>query len=196
MGDPDAEVHTVLFGMDITEALVQEAIERGAELIITHHPFIFRGIKRIDYTGPQGRAMMLLMQHGISVIAAHTNYDKAAGGISDALANALGLSEVEKADDYVRVGTLPFPMTADKLHMHVCKLLHIEPRCYPASDQPFTRVAVAGGAYGEGFEAALQAGAEAYVVGEIGYHLVFDAVARGLTILDAGHFPTWRSGPL
>lgn len=194
MGDKNAEVNTVLFGMDITEALAKDAVRLGAELIITHHPFIFHALKRIDYTAPQGRTLCLLADHHINVIAAHTNYDKAPGGISDALAKVLGLQDIKNADDYVRVGTLPYPMTASQLHTHVRELLHIEPRCYPTSDELITRVAVAGGAYGEGYEAAIDAGAQAYVVGEIAHHEILDASARGLTILDPGHYPTERPG--
>lgn len=194
MGDKNAEVHTVLFGMDITEALAKQAVELGAELIITHHPFIFRSIKRIDYTGPQGRTMSLLMQRGINVIAAHTNYDKAPGGICDSLAHALGLNAVESCDDYVRVGTLPAPLSPVDFAAVIRKALRVDPRCCYAQDKLITRVAVSGGAYGEGYEAALAAGADAYVVGEIGYHNVADATACGLVVYDAGHFATELPG--
>lgn len=194
MGDRDADVHAVVFGMDLTEALVQEAVMLGAELIITHHPFIFHAIKRIDYNGPQGRIMALLFQHRINVIAAHTNYDKAPGGICDSLAGALGLQAAAICDDYVRVGTLPAPLSLAELSAHIAKALRIEPRCYPASSEPVSRIAVSGGAYGEGYEAAIAAGAQAYVVGEIAHHEILDAHARGLTVFDAGHFPTELPG--
>jgi len=194
MGDPDADVHSIVIGMDITDALADEAIAMGADLIITHHPFIFRGIKRIDYTGPLGRTLAILMQHGINVIAAHTNYDKAPGGVCDSLANALGLKAVESCDDYVRVGMLPAPLSPAAFAQHIQNALRVQPRCYYTQDKPIARVAVSGGAYGEGYEAALDAGADAYVVGEIGYHDAADAVARGLVIYDAGHFPTELPG--
>ena len=194
MGDKNAEVNTVLFGMDVTEALVREAVELGADLIITHHPFIFHALKRIDYTGPQGRALCMLSAHRISVIAAHTNYDKAPGGICDSLAAALNLHSVESCDDYVRIGTLPAPLSPAGLSAHIRRSLRVEPRCYPACTQPITRVAVSGGAYGEGYEAALSAGAQAYVVGEIAHHEILDACSRGLTVYDAGHFPTELPG--
>lgn len=194
MGDANAEVHTVLFGMDVTERLAQEAVERGAELIISHHPFIFHALKRIDYTGPQGRTLCMLAQHGVSVVAAHTNWDQAVGGVGDSLANALSLSEVISPDPYVRLGTLPSPMSAEALSAHICAALRAQPRCYPASVGPITRVAVSGGAYGEGYQAALDAGAQAYVVGEIAHHEILDAHMRGLTIYDAGHFPTELPG--
>ena len=194
MGDPDADVSTVLFGMDVTESLAQQAVELGAELIITHHPFIFRGIKRIDYTGPQGRIIALLMQHGISVIAAHTNYDKAPGGVCDSLAAALGLQAVESCDDYVRVGMLDAPLSPAALTEKIRASLRVEPRCCYAQDKSITRVAVSGGSYGEGWQAALAAGADAYIVGEIGYHDVSDACACGLVVYDAGHFATELPG--
>lgn len=194
MGVPDAEVHQIVFGMDVTEALAQEAIERGAELIVSHHPFIFHALKRIDYTGPQGRALCLLAQHGINVIAAHTNWDQAEGGVCDSLAHALSLSDVSRADPYVRLGTLPRPMTADELDAHIRTALRVQPRCYPAANGQITRVAVSGGAYGEGYAMALQAGAQAYVVGEIAHHEILDATQRGLTIFDAGHYPTELPG--
>ncbi len=194
MGDRNAEVQTVLFGMDITEALAKEAIERDAELIITHHPFIFHALKRIDYTGPQGRTLCMLAEHHINVIAAHTNYDRAPGGVGDSLAAALKLNAVESADDYVRVGLLPSPLALEETIAHVRQALHVEPRCYPASDKPVARLAAAGGAYGEGYEAALAAGADAFVVGEIAHHEILDACARGLTIFDAGHYPTELPG--
>lgn len=194
MGDPEAEVRTVLFGMDVTEALVREAVGLGAELIITHHPFIFRGLKRIDYTGPQGRTIALIMQHRINVIAAHTNYDKAPGGVCDSLAKALGLQSVESCEDYVRIGTLSAPLSPAALADCIRNVLRIEPRCYHAADKPIRRVAVSGGAYGEGYEAALAAGADAYVVGEISYHEAADACACGLAVYDAGHFATELPG--
>lgn len=194
MGNPDAEVHCVVFGMDLTQQLAEEAIRLKAELIITHHPFIFRGLKRIDYMNPQGRTLCLLAQHGISVIAAHTNYDQASGGICDALAKAFSLSDVESPDPYVRVGSLPRPLNAEELTDLIRSVLHTNPRCYTASDRLISRLAVSGGAYGEGYEAAVAAGAQAYIVGEIKHHEILDACACGLTIFDAGHYPTELPG--
>ncbi len=190
LGDSSTEVHNVLFGMDVTENLVKEAIRLKAELIITHHPFIFHSIKRIDYTAPQSRSMRLLMQHGIAVIAAHTNWDKAAGGVGDSLASALSLRDIVNGDDYIRVGTLPQGMSLQTFSDFVKERLGIVPRIYPASDSTIERIAVAGGAYGEGYLLAHQAGAQIYLVGEVPHHEILDAYARGLTVCDAGHFAT------
>lgn len=190
LGDANTEVHGVLFGMDLTEALLTEALARGVNTIVTHHPFIFHAVKRIDYTEPQGRLLCRLAESRMNVIAAHTNWDKATGGVGDSLAQALGLAEVAPLDDYIRMGTLPTPLSPVEFASHVRRALHIEPRVFTANDRPIARVAVAGGAYGEGYALAAFRGADAYVVGEIKHHELADAFARGLSIYDAGHYPT------
>ena len=119
-----------------------------------------------------------------------SNWDQACGGISDSLAHVLDLLDVENADSYVRVGTLPSPISAANLKELLHQQLGANVRCYPATDKPISRIAVAGGAYGEGYKAALAADADAYVVGEIAHHEILDACARGLTVCDAGHFAT------
>ena len=194
IGDSAAEVTGVVFGMDLTEALAQEAFDRHANLIVTHHPFIFHAMKRIDYTCPQSRILSFLLEKQINVIAAHTNWDKAVGGISDSLACQLELSDPASADDYVRVGTLPQSLDLSELAAHVKDKLSIQPRVFAAGRERFTKIAVAGGAYGEGYLSALSAGAEAFVVGEAAHHEILDATARGLTIIDASHFATERPG--
>lgn len=194
LGDADASVRGVTFGMDVTEALVDDALAHGDELIVTHHPFIFHALKRINYNEPQGRALLKLTENRLSVIAAHTNWDKAPGGISDSLAQALGLTGVSAPDDFLRLGSLAVPLSPAELGALVRQKLHIGPRCYPASGAPITRVAVAGGAYGEGYALAAASGAQAFVVGEVRHHELLDACARGLIVYDAGHFPTELPG--
>lgn len=194
LGDMNADVSTVLVGMDVTEALVRQAVAIGAQLIITHHPFIFHALKRIDYSGPQGRAMCLLMQHRIAVIAAHTNWDKASGGVSDSLALALELQNIRRVDDYLRVGTLLSPKTADELDEAIVEALGSQTRVYGDSIKPISKVAVAGGAYGEGYALACEIGADAFVVGEVAHHEILDACERGLMVYDAGHYATEMPG--
>lgn len=190
LGDESTRVTDVLFGMDVTEDMALEAARLHAQLIITHHPFIFHPIRHIDYTGPQGRALRVLMERGISVIAAHTNWDKAEGGVSDSLANVLGLQNVVRADDYLRVGELPQPMPLNAFADLLADKLRIKPRRYGERDACIARVAVAGGAYGEGYALAAKSGAHAFVMGEIRHHEILDACARGLVVYDAGHYPT------
>lgn len=93
-GDPDAPVTTVGFAVDPTDAVVAEAVRRGAQLLITHHPLLLRGIKAVRADQPKGRVVMALLASGIAHVAAHTNADHGADGVSDALAHALGLADL------------------------------------------------------------------------------------------------------
>ena len=193
MGDENAAVRGVTFGMDVTEALVDEALSHGDGLIVTHHPFIFHALKRIDYTGPQGRALLKIARGGwASSPPTPTGTRRRRRGRQ--LGRGAGPFERHRADEYIRLGTLPAPLSPDELGALIRRALHIDARCYPASDSPISRVAVAGGAYGEGYALAVSSGAQAFVVGEVRHHELLDACARGLTVYDAGHFPTELPG--
>ncbi len=190
IGSRKSPVSRVVFTLDLSESVVDEAVRTEAELIITHHPIIFSPLRRIDYDTPFGRMLIKLTGANISVISAHTNWDKAPGGVGDSLAALLGLCDVTSLDDYVRLGTLPKPLSAEAFSKAVTAALGFAPRCYPGHDRLISRVAVAGGSYGEGYMAALEAGADAFLSGEVKHHEVLDAVARGLTICDGGHHAT------
>ncbi len=193
MGDADAAVERVLFCMDVTCDVAAQAVQTGAQLIVSHHPFIFSALKRIDYSGPQGRTLQTLAAAGVSVLAGHTNWDKAPGGVSDSLAEVLGLMEVRSGDDYLRVGRLPSPLTREAFRARVEKALHAMAPLYGPAHS-IVRVAVAGGAYGEGAALAHALGADAFVVGEARHHELVDACQRGLTVCVAGHYATELPG--
>ena len=189
IGDKTAPVSKVIFTLDLSEKTVDEAIAFGAELIITHHPIIFSPLRRIHYDTPFGRMLVKLTGAGISVIAAHTNWDKAPNGIGDTLAKLLALQNITPLDEYVRLGELKTPMTASAFAALMTKALDFAPRWY-GEDKLLTKVAVAGGSYGEGYELALEAGADAFVTGEIKHHEILDAIAQGLVVYDGGHHAT------
>lgn len=194
LGDPAAPVENALFGLDLTPALARRAAEIGAELVITHHPIIFSPLRRIDYTIAQGQALCELAGRRVNVLAAHTNWDKAPGGVSDSLAQALCLHGATRGDDYLRIGELTALLTADELEQAVRTALKAPVRRYGTAARSIGRVAVAGGAYGEGAARACALGAQAYVVGEIRHHEVLDACARGLVVYEAGHAATELPG--
>lgn len=189
IGDKASPVSKVIFTLDLSEKTVDEAIAFGAELIITHHPIIFSPLRRIHYDTPFGRMLVKLTGAGISVIAAHTNWDKAPNGVGDTLAKLLALQNITPLDDYVRLGDLPAPITASAFAAFMTKMLDFAPRWY-GEDKLLTKVAVAGGSYGEGYELALEAGADAFVTGEIKHHEILDAIAQGLIVYDGGHHAT------
>ena len=95
IGDPSAEVSRVLCALDLNEAVVDEAINLNVQCIVTHHPFIFKALKSIDVTTPQGRCIQKLLMHNMSLVAMHTNLDIATGGINDYLAEQIGLTSLK-----------------------------------------------------------------------------------------------------
>lgn len=196
LGDPQATVARVLFAVDATLPVVLEATAWEADLIITHHPLLFGGVKQIRYDTPEGAVLAQLIGERMNLIAAHTNLDSAPGGIGDSLALALGLTAIHRteADPYLRLGTLPRPISAAALLAHTNQCLSAHARLYGDASTPLHHVAVGAGAYGEGYAMAAQAGAQAYVVGEIKHHELLAAQALGLVVLETGHHETEAPG--
>ena len=196
IGWPDREVSGILVALDVTEDVAQEAAERGANLIVAHHPVMncaWSPVQTIRDDRPQGRLFLKLIGSGISAICMHTNLDRAEGGVNDALAARLGLEHVEKmpgGDDVLRMGELPGEMALPAF-LHWVKAA-IAPNGIRFADggRPIHRVAVGGGACGGYFHAAAAAGCDALVTSDLSYHEFLDARSLGLTVLDAGHFPT------
>ena len=118
IGSPEDKVSSVLLGLDCTPELVDEAIACGADMIVTHHPLIFSGLKKISAEDLVGEAVVKAIRAGISVYAAHTSADKVIAGVSGAMAARLGLKDVRILDEDGEgtglgvVGNLPEPMTA------------------------------------------------------------------------------------
>ena len=117
VGDPHAEVTRVLFAVDATTAVVQDAVAWGAQLLVTHHPLMFGGIHQIRYDLPEGETLRAMISAGLHLIAVHTNLDAAEGGTGDSLAAAVGLTDVRTCGDsaYLRTGSFPAPKTASSL---------------------------------------------------------------------------------
>ena len=190
IGSPEAEVHAVLVGFDCTPALLQEAVARGADMVVTHHPLIFGGLKRIDPVDPVGAAVILAIRHGIVVYAAHTNADKAPGGVNTLMAERLDLVEPEPLDESGLgfIGLLPEPMEGSDFCRYVKERFSLRTlRCSAPIAEVF-RVATSCGAGSSFAEAAFRAGADAFVTGDVSYHHFF--VPEGRMILDIGH---WES---
>ena len=190
VGSPFDEVHAVLVGFDCTPQLVREAIARGADLIVTHHPLIFNGLKRVSPDDPVGAALYLAIRHGIAVYAAHPNADKAPGGVNTLMADRLGLVEAEPLDESHLgfIGLLPAPMSGKDFCRYVKERFSLSVlRCSAPVAEVF-RVATSCGAGSSFAEAAFRAGADAFVTGDVSYHHFF--VPEGRMIVDIGH---WES---
>ena len=194
-GRGSAEVTTVLCALDLTSAVIDEAVQCGAQLIVTHHPILFRGRKNLCEDDSEGRMLCRLIRANLALIAMHTNYDNAAPGVNDALAERLGLTDVSVLENGMRIGETDTG-TLEDFAAFTQKQLGGPVRCYGAPDSSVHRVAVLGGA-GEDFAAqAMLAGADCYVTGEMAYHKGLDAAENGLCVLEAGHAATERPGIL
>jgi len=190
-GHPERTVERVMVALDLTMGAVREAAEMGAQLIVTHHPILFRGRKNLREDDPEGAAVCEMIRRGIGLIAAHTNFDNAPCGVNDALAAALGLDGVTPINRGLRIGTLGNGLTAEELGNRVEEKLGGRARIYTARpEKRIEQVAVCGGAGGDFYEEALRAGAQAFVTGEINYHDALNAVADGLCVIEAGHYET------
>ena len=193
IGSPEDEVTSVMFALDCTEALVDEAAQCGADMIITHHPLIFSGLKTISPENQVGAAVIKAIRHGIAVYAAHTNADKVIAGVSGAMAVKLGLENVRILDEEGDgtglgvVGELPQPLTAEQVVALVKDKFSLKVmKASRPVDGLISRVAMCGGSGGSLIPMARKSGAQLYISGDISYHNFF--TPDGFMIMDIGHY--------
>lgn len=194
-GSGEREVSAILCALDLNRAVLAEAEALGANLIVTHHPILFSGRKNLCEDEAEGRLLCDMVRANINLIAAHTNYDAAAGGVNDCLAQALGLTEIERVEGdeegFMRLGNVK-KQTLKDFAAFVTRALGDVVRVYGDRDKIVSRVALVGGAGGEFAEMARAAGADVYVTGEMRYHDSIDLAEKGLATLHCGHDATER----
>ena len=197
LGDPDREVRRVLVALDVTEAVADEAIASGCELIVAHHPVMnckWLPVQSIRTDTPQGHLLLKLLLNGVAVICMHTNLDAAEGGVNDVLAQTLELIDpgplVWGEERLCRVGTLAEPMPLADFAVFVCRKLGANGVRYAGKGGMVSRVAVGGGSCADSQDAAIAAGCDTFVTSDIKYHDFLDAAGKGINLIDAGHFPT------
>ena len=193
VGAPDREVKKILTTLDITESVVDEAVQTGADLIVAHHPVMnctWHPVQTLRTDDRQGRILTGLVENHISAICMHTNLDAADGGVNDALAEKLGLLQTEYLTDEKigRVGTLKCQIPLVEFTRFVVKSLGCNGLRYTDCGRPVHRVAVGGGACGEYIAQAIALGCDTFVTSDLRYHDFLDT--KELNLIDAGHFPT------
>ncbi len=189
--EPDREVRRVLACLDATADVCRKAIEGDYDLIVTHHPFIFKGLKRIETGDFIAEKAIKLIKHGISVFSFHTRLDALEGGVNDTLAELLGLKDVIPfAEGIGRIGTLPEECTAENLAKKVKVLLNADGVLLADAGLACRRVAVLGGNGNDDIGEATVLGADTYISGDFAYHSKTDAPDRGINLIEAGHFQT------
>ena len=183
VGLTEVEVSGVLLCLDVTEAVVDEAVSRGCNLIVAHHPLIFRPLRQVSDANDVQRTVMKALLAHITIVAMHTNMDNAEGGVNHKIAAKMGLTDVgflaPKTVGSLQggsgvIGSLPQPMRAADFVAMLKDTFHVQ--CVMANQllqRPVRRVAVCGGAGAFLLTDAIKAGADAFVTGEMHYHDYF-----------------------
>ncbi len=190
--DSKAEVKKVLLTLDVTEEIVDYAIDRGFDLIISHHPLIFKPLKSVSEDNHVSRKVVKLIANAISVFSFHTRADRAKGGVNDRLAEILGLADTAPfgEDGLGRIGTLSEEYELEIFADAVKLALGADSVKVSDGYNSVRRVAVVGGD-GKDFVAdALRMGADTFVSGRLSYNVMEDAADMGINLIEAGHYYT------
>ena len=190
--DGSSEILRALVALDVTEEIVDYAIERGFDLIVSHHPLVFKPLSSIDEENHISRKLIKLICSGITVFSFHTRADKLVGGVNDRLADILGMYDTKPfgEGDLGRIGTIDEPMEIQDFAYRVKQLIGADAVRYADGFSDVHKVAVVGGD-GKGYvKAAIEAGADTFLSGRIGYNVMEEATEMGINLIEAGHYYT------
>lgn len=192
IGRADTPVEKALLSLDVTDDVVTEAVERGARLIVSHHPVIWEEMKSLTDLKPENEKILRLLEHGIAVISMHTNLDIAEGGVNDVLISLLGAKNEGPFDEEGcgRKGRLQKAMPLEAF-LALCKeKLNTRGLRYYDAGRTVEHIAVLGGAGGSGLIGAWQAGCDTYVTADVKYSVFLQARELGINLIDGDHFCT------
>lgn len=192
VGDKNAEVHNVLLALDVTDAVIDEAIENNCELIVSHHPVIWEQLKSVTVEQLTSGKLIKLIKNDISVISMHTNLDIADGGVNDVLIALLGAECDGKldGDNCGRTGVLSDEMELEDFLIFCRNRLNSKGLRYVDGGKKVKRLAVMGGAGADAMADAAAKGCDTYITADIKYHQFLEAKELGLNLIDADHFCT------
>ena len=194
VGDCESEVRKILLCLDVTNKVVAEAVDKGFDLIISHHPLTEHPISKLSKIAP----LHALISHNINLIAVHTNLDVAVGGIADLMLEKLGFPKSDivivpinhDGTGYGRIIELDVPVFTDEL-VEKCKIAFDSTVIrYVDSKKPLSKIGVTSGSAEESVEMALNAGCDAFICGEVTHDRMIFSANYGLTLIEAGHFHT------
>jgi dinuclear metal center YbgI/SA1388 family protein len=201
VGHPDWPADRVLVALDPTPAVVEEAVQSDIDVLVTHHPLLFRPLRQLNLATQTGRLIQRLITRRVAVVTAHTNLDSVQGGINDVLLEVLALKNIgvlqpaphDENAGLGRVGELPQPMAFEALVQdikHRMGLSHI--RCAGQPAGRVQRVAVCSGSGGGLMEVFLRSTAEVFITGDVRYHDAREVEAHQRGVIDIGHFESER----
>ena len=190
--DTSAEVRRVLCALDVTEEIVDYAIEQCFDLIVSHHPLIFRPIASVTEDNHTARKIIKLIESGISVFSFHTRADKVSGGVNDRLCDLLGMYDTTPfgEGDLGRIGELDDEISLDDFACKAKIATGSDAVRYADGYNAVRRVAVVGGDGKDFVEAAIEAGADTFISGRLSYNVMEEASERGINLVEAGHYFT------
>lgn len=186
VGDENKEVNKILFALDITSDIISQAIECSADLIITHHPIIFKPVSNVLSDG----LIYKLIENRLSIISAHTNYDKAFGGVNDILCNIIGLNSYIKIDGTcLNIGKYDGPISSNKFLTCVKNSLGGTVR-HNNINKNIENIAVCSGSGSDYLNMAMDFNCDALLTGDASHHAFLDANEMDILLVAAGHFET------
>ena len=195
VGRMEKDVKKIYVALEVTDEVLDAAIETGADMIVTHHPLIFSPLKKITDEHFIGNRVVRLLQHDISYYAMHTNYDVL--GMAELSGKIFGLcnaevfevTDVEKQEGIGRIGNLECNMTLKECCELVKKKFQLDcVKLFGDKETSVRRVAIVPGSGGKMIRLALSKKADVLISGDIDHHDGIDAVAQGLAVIDAGHY--------
>ena len=190
--DSSSEVNKALVVLDVTEDVVDYAIRYGFDLIVSHHPLIFKPIGSITEESNVGRKLIKLLCTGVSVFSFHTRADKVVGGVNDRLCDLIGMYETESFGDgdLGRIGDIGEDSELEDFAYKIKQITGSDGVRYADGLTPVRRVAVVGGSGRSYIKDAIAMGADTFVSGEIGYNTMEEASELGINLIEAGHYYT------
>ena len=202
VGRRKSEVRRIMTCLTVTPDSATEAIERQADLIVTHHPMPFKPLKKITTDNVPGQMLLDLIQAGIAIYSPHTAFDSAAAGINQQLANSMGLIDIEPLVPSVddpdglgsgRYGRLDQPVPLSTVANSLKDFLAItHARIVGTKDSPIQKVAIACGSAGSFLSTANRHACDLFVTGETTFHTCLEAEATGINLLLVGHYASER----
>ena len=195
VGDRNAEIHAALLTVDVTESIVNEAISLGCDLIISHHPLIFKGIKHLTGSTPQERCVEKAIKNGIAIYSSHTSMDAYLYGVSGRMAEKLGMydykilipSAVNSEVGLGVIGKLPMPMKWEYFVEKTQQIFGCPLRYVDACRDQVQTIAICGGAGAEFAGEAIQQGADVYITADMKYHDM-QAAQGQIGVIDLDHW--------
>ena len=198
IGHEDRCVSSIMVAVDASEKVIEQALEKKVDLLLTHHPLIFRPVKKIVQNDRIGRRLLQLIENKIALYSAHTNLDSTPNGNNDRAAQQLGLVNIEAVAQEgekacLRIGSLPEKLTLGELAELILEKYQLpDIRIVGDNEQIVSKVALCVGSGMDFMRLAIKEGADAFITGDITYHKADEAKAVGLGLIDATHFGTDR----